>query len=173
MTKFRPHHAWRAFTLIELMLAIAVLAIMSSIVVINANAILGGFDDKPLPEILKIAVREARYAAAKNKEPVYLSFDAKESRFIVTDPRHRILQTFSTGYEPDGPSIGIHFFRLLPSTGTTFSNRLGPDRQPALRVAFHPDRSSTPFEVHLKYSQQESTHRYDPFSDAEFKVSPL
>ena len=157
-----------AFTLLELLLVIALLGIATGLVVTNTASLLKGLEERPLPEILKLAVREARFAAAHQKVPIYLSFDRETSQFIVSDPGSVILHTLSTHDRPDDPSLEVQFFHLLPAAGTSLTSWTGPEKRPVPHVIFHPDRSSSPFEVQLTDYETTSRHRYDPFSDAEF-----
>ena len=159
------------FTLLEVLLAIAVIALVSGLAVFNADAVFSGFDDKPLPGILKKAVREARLLAAASKETVFLSFNAESSRFSIVSHNGGILESFPTGYDPEDESVEIRMYQILPGTGFTFSRGIATETRLVQRVGFHPDRSSTPFEVHLFYEETESRHRYDPFSDTEFNYT--
>ena len=156
------------FTLLEVLLALAVIALISGLAVINADAIFSGFDDKPLPEILKKAVRESRFLAATSKETVFLTFDSESSRFLIISRNGGVIQSLPTGYDPEDENIEIRLYQILPSTGTGSRRGFAAETRPVQRIGFYPDRSSTPFEVHLFYDETESRHRYDPFSDAEF-----
>lgn len=157
-----------AFTLIELLLVTVLLGLATGLVVTSTSAVLRGINERPLPEILQRAVREARFAAAYQKVPTYLSFDRETSQFIVADPENEILHTLPTHDRSDDPSLEVQFFLLLPATGASFTGWTTPARRVVSRVVFHPDRSSSPFEAQLKYDEVTTWHRYDPFSDAEF-----
>lgn len=153
--------------MIEILLVLGLIGVLTGVVVINANAVFKGFGDKPLPEILKNSIREARFQAAQNKEATYLGFDPEKGDFVVLDDRMSVLETIPSGYDPEKSHLEVKFYRLLPEKGVSFSNRFNLQREETERVAFFPDRSSTPFEVTLQYEGQSSTHRYDPFSDIE------
>jgi len=157
----------RAFTLIEIVMAIGLIALLTSVVIINVDSIFNAFEDRPLSVILKQAVREARFQSAKNKEPVHLEFDWESSRLLVKSANNAILGDFPTGYPAEDPLLSITLYQLAPERGIASNSRTGPVRRPVPRVTFDPDRSSTPFEVELKYGLDQSLHRYDPFSDTE------
>ena len=160
-----------SFSLIELILVLSLIVLLSGIVVISIESIFKGFDSKPLPKILKQSVRQTRFLAAANKEAAYLSFDWETSDFVIQDERGAVLERIETGYPGEDPSLHIKFFQILPLHGYRVGTGLAPEEKEVSRVAFHPDRSSTPFSVTLKYDSASSRHRYDPFSDVEIEES--
>ena len=159
------------FSLIEILMVLGLIALTSGLVVINANTIFGGFQDRPLPDILRKVVREARFLAAKNREPVFVSFDSENSEFLITNRENSILESISTGYPADDPDLEVILYQILPERGTSSFRGLSTDRKSVAYLVFHPDRSSTPFEVALRYGEEHSLHRYDPFSDVEIENS--
>ena len=156
-----------AFTIIEIIMAIGLIALLTSVVIINVDSIFKAFDDRPLSVVLTEAVREARFQSAKTKQQAYLEFDWESSRLLVKGSNNAILSEFPTGYPPEDPLLSITLYQLTPERGNSAARRFGSARRPVSRVTFDPDRSSTPFEVELKYGMEESLHRYDPFSDTE------
>jgi len=159
----------KAFSLIEILLVVALIGLVGGLVAINVNAIFAGLGERPLPEVFRFAVREARYIAARDKEPITLRFDAQRSAFIISDDSNAEQSVFETGYLPEENAVKVDFYQILPDVGINSGNILVSARYKISRIVFHPDRSSTPFEVELRYGVQTSTHRYDPFSDAELR----
>ncbi len=159
------------FSLIEILLVLGLIALSTGLVVINADVIFSGFEERPLSEILHKVVREARFLAAKNREPVYVSFDPEGSNFLITNRENSVLESISSGYPGDDSDLEIILYRLLPEKGLSSFRGLSTNRKPVDRLVFHPDRSSTPFEVGLRYGEEQSLHRYDPFSDSEIENS--
>ena len=155
------------FSLLELILVLSLIVLLSGVVVISIESIFKGFDSKPLPDLLKQSVRQARYLAAANKEAAHLSFDWEKSEFLIRNERGAVLERIETGYPGEDPSIKISFYQLLPMHGYRIGGGLAPEEKEVSRVTFHPDRSSTPFSVALQYDSTTSRHRYDPFSDVE------
>ncbi len=150
----------RGFTLIELIIVIALIALVGGLVVINAQAILRGLGQEPVERVLQKSVREARYQAASLKESVYLSFDEEESALEVTSETGQTLASF-TLQEEDGEAPAIAFEQILPGIGL---DRYRLETVPISNVVFRPDRSSTPFEAVVETGAETFTQRFDPFS---------
>ena len=150
----------RGFTLIELVIVLALIALVGGLVVINAQAILRGLGQEPVDRVLQKAVREARYQAAYLKESVYLSFDEEESALEVSSETGQSLARFPLE-EDDGEIPEIAFEQILPGTGL---DRYRLETVPISNVVFRPDRSSTPFEAVVEGKSQTFTQRFDPFS---------
>ncbi len=154
-------------------MVLGLLALISGLVVINANAIFRGFEERPLPEILRRVVRDARFHAAKNREPVFLDFDVETSEFHISNRENNVLQAIPSGYPVDDTNLEIIFYRILPERGTSSLRNFTVNRKTTTHLIFHPDRSSTPFLVELNYDEESSVHRFDPFSDTEIEFSSL
>lgn len=158
----------KAFTLVEMMLALGIFTLIAGLVITNINTILSSLDEKSLPQILKSAVRESRYLAAIRKEPAYLGFDDEIKKFIITDIDGQILDTFDCGYKDGSHDIEVAFFQILPERGMFYHSSQEQESEQVIWIIFHPDRSSTPFYVSLDYNEEKSIHYFDPFSDLEF-----
>lgn len=160
------HSKTGGFSLIEIIIAIALLALVTGLFVTNMPGLTGGIGNRPLEDILQKSVRDARYQAALNKERVSLSFDAEQSAFLVLSEAGEILTSRESGYD-SGDNISIAFEQLLPYEGLRNSGT--QERVEIPLVHFHPDRSSTPFIATLNIENTRSEHRFDPFSDLEIK----
>lgn len=157
----------RGFTLIELILVIALIALVGGLVVVNARAILGGLGDEPVEMILQDAVREARFQAASLKQPTYLAYNEEAGSLRVLSETGGELATFSTR-ESGGPP-GIVFEQILPTEGIAAGSR--EELVTIKQVVFRPDRSSTPFQATIEEGVTAYTLRYDPFSAIVIKDS--
>ena len=153
----------RGFTLIELIIVIALVALIGGLVVINAEAIFRGLGEEPVDRILRKAVREARFQAAYLKEPIRLSFDEENSVFHLTGSGGQGLATFKTGEEGTSEDIEVEFEQILPEEGLNRNARQETVEIEA--VIFRPDRSSTPFQVMIRQGNRPYTLQFDPFSD--------
>ena len=158
-----------AFTLIEIMLALGLMALIAGIAVVHAGNLLEGLGERPVAQILQQSVRHARFLAASQKEAAYLRFDPDTTDFLISNDRGEIQGRIPTGYEPGDSAPSVTFYKLLPETGIGPGSAFGREHKEVHRVTFHPDRSSTPFLAVIKNGEQETTHHYDPFSDAELR----
>ncbi len=143
---------------------LGLIGLLATLVVVRTEALFAGVGERPLPDLLRLAVREARYQAANLKEPVSLHWDASAAGFVVRDGQGEVVAEFPSDREGDG--LHVAFQRVLPEEGTTVRVR-NPRYASVDSVVFHPDRTSHPFAVRLGVGSETSTHRYDPFSDAE------
>lgn len=181
--KARPLHkaSFSAFTLIEIMIALGLLAIIAGAVLISARPILDGYGEgnilgqPPIEEVFRRAVRQARYHAAASKQPATLRFDVGSSNFIIEskfdppedepDRENAIKSVYKTGYAPEDPELKVTLYQLLPGRASQQGNIFEPDTEETNRIVFHPDRSSTPFEVLFEDGFTQIRQRYDLFSD--------
>lgn len=151
----------RGFTLVELVIVIALIALVGSLVVVNAEAILAGLGEQPVERILQKAVREARYQAASLKEPVGLYYDGEKAALAILDSGGGELASFEITEEEAG-RLDIAFEQILPGEG--LDGRPSRGTAPLDAVVFRPDRSSTPFQAVIRHGRDSYTLRYDPFS---------
>jgi prepilin-type N-terminal cleavage/methylation domain-containing protein len=156
------------FTLIEILVVVGLIALMATLVVANADALLRGFGPKPLPDTLRAAIREARYQAAYTKDTALLRFDASGGALVVESSSGASLAKFPTGYGPDAPRIDLRFYQVLPGRGTDPDSRAGRERIETVR--FRPDRSSTPFIAEIRFEHDTTEYRFDPFSHVTIKA---
>ncbi|MGC9449886.1 MAG: prepilin-type N-terminal cleavage/methylation domain-containing protein [Oceanipulchritudo sp.] len=152
----------RGFTLIELIIVIALIALIGGLVAVNAQAILRGLGEEPVDRILRKAVREARYQAASLKSPVQLAYDRESASLVLFSDTGQTLESFRTVPEDSEDPPDIEFEQILPVRGLDSFDR--HETTPIDAVVFRPDRSSTPFQVLIDSGNTFYTQRYDPFS---------
>lgn len=151
----------RGFTLIELIIVIALIALTGGLIVINAQAILRGLGEEPVERIFQKAVREGRYQAAFLKESAFLSYDEEKGLLSIKSEAGTELASFQVVPEDENDKPDIQFEQILPGMGLESARG---DTVPADYIVFRPDRSSTPFEVTIEQGPVRFTQRYDPFS---------
>jgi prepilin-type N-terminal cleavage/methylation domain-containing protein len=157
----------RGFSLIELIIVIGLIALLGSLVVVNANAILSGLGDEPVETTLLKAVREGRFQSAALKETTRLSYDEELPGFRLRSESGRELAAFPLEIEKN--ALDVTFEQILPAEGLL--RQSNEETAPLPAVAFRPDRSSTPFEVIFKFRTETFTQRFDPFSAIVIKDS--
>jgi len=151
----------RGFSLIEIIIVVALIALIGGLVAINAQSILRGLGEEPVEVILQKAVREARFQAAYLKDSVRLAWDEEEAAFRITSANGAVITTFPI--ESGSGNMEIVFEQVLPFEGLNRSDILNTIETESL--TFRPDRSSTPFQVIIDLGPVSFTQRYDPFSD--------
>ena len=177
--------SFSAFTLIEILIALGLVAVIAGAMLISAGPILDGdgegniLGNPPIEEVFRRAVRQARYHAAASKQPATLRFDVGTSNFIIEskfdppeeepDRENAIKSVFKTGYVAEDPELKVTFYQLLPGQSSQQGNLFEPDLEETKRIVFHPDRSSTPFEVLFEDGFTQIRQRYDLFSDGILK----
>lgn len=158
----RPGTARRGFTLLEILLVIGLIAVASSVVIVNFVAFTDRGDSTAPEEVLTQAIRKARFIAAADRMTTRLRYDDESGHLRIdpTDERFEINSDF--GREGRGE---IRFFLIPPAEG------LGPFPDPERStletpaVAFAPDRSSSPFIAEIDSGRGTPTRlRFDPFS---------
>jgi prepilin-type N-terminal cleavage/methylation domain-containing protein len=152
----------RGFTLIEIIIVIALMGIIGGLVVINANSVLQGLGDDPVDRSLVKAVREARYQAAANKQTVRLQFDEQERQWLITSTSGQQLDARPIAGSTE-QRLDVRFEQILPSRGLQAPSSLQMAEIPA--VFFRPDRSATAFQAVIREGTLQYVLRFDPFSD--------
>jgi prepilin-type N-terminal cleavage/methylation domain-containing protein len=150
----------RGFTLIELIIVIALITLAGGLIVVNARAILSGLGEEPVERTLQKAIREARYKAASLKEPTLLRYDEDTGMLEIFSETGAELATFKTTSGERFPEI--EFEQILPEEGLGGGSRAA--FAPIDRIVFRPDRSSTPFKVTITEDSSFFSLHYDPFS---------
>jgi len=151
------------FTLIEILLVIALIAIGSSVVITNFASFTDREGSLAPEEVLTAAIRQARFQAAAERLVTELRYSDESGHLVINPGNNKI--PISENFGPEG-SGSIRFFLIPPAQGT----RPFPDpRQTTLEtnsIAFAPDRSSSPFIVEIDpgFGGSPQRLRYDPFS---------
>ncbi|MFU8848113.1 MAG: Tfp pilus assembly protein FimT/FimU [Opitutales bacterium] len=150
------------FTLIEILLVIALIALASTVVILNFNAFTDRGESTSPEEVLTAAIRKARFIAAADRVTAKLRYD-QESGTLQIEPGGESF-TINPDFGPDGRGE-IRFFLIPPAEGL---GRFPDPTRTTLRtpvVAFAPDGSSNPFLAEIDSGSGTPTRlRYDPFS---------
>lgn len=152
------------FTLIEILLVIALIAVAFSVVLINFTAFADRGESRSPEEALSAAIREARFIAAAERITTTLSYD-EETGTLQIDPSEKQFP-INSDFGPEGR--GQILFFLIPS-GQGLGRLPDPDfsQMETPSVAFAPDRSSTPFIVEIDSGRGSPDRlRFDPFSSS-------
>ncbi len=155
----------QGFSLIEIIITLALIALITGLMVMNLGAVIQGLGPPPMPELMHKAVREARFQAASEKQTVRLHFDRETASFRLTGENGSPMGVIPTHYDPNDRNLAVVFEQILPTRGINGLSR--QEVAPIDHVRFRSDRSSTPFRVRLQYEGNTSIHYFDPFSDLE------
>ncbi|WP_158279793.1 pilus assembly FimT family protein [Coraliomargarita sinensis] len=158
----RPGTARSGFTLIEILLVIALIAVAVSVVLVNFTAFADRGESTSPEEVLTAAIRKARFIAAAERITTKLSYDSENGSLRIDPGAEQF--PINSDFGPDGRGE-IRFF-LIPSA-QGLSPFPDPDRSTleTAAVAFAPDRSSSPFLAEIDSGRGSPARlRFDPFS---------
>lgn len=149
------------FTLLEVILVIALVTIASSFTVANFITFLS-FEDRFDPqESLRAAIRSARFQAAAERTQTAISYDKKSGTLLISSG-----ETFplSKNFCQNG-SGNIRFYLVPPAEGMDPFQDSASTKLETKEIRFSSDRSSTPFIAEIDNGQGESERLiFDPFS---------
>lgn len=170
----RPRRA--GFTLLEVLLTIAILALLASVLVGGASHLL---TDKPvtLEEVFWRAVQEGRKLALKAEHEMRLKYDQQKKTFVIVDgiapsslaadgftTEEVALKTFPVPMTASDLSVD-----LLASTKGGNSILIGGvllESQSIPYVTFYPDGTCTPFRVQFARTSGAYSLGVDPWTCA-------
>jgi len=151
------------FTLIEIILVIALITLGAGAVIVNFNAFADRGNNTSPEETLREAIRQARFKAAADRIITRLSYD-EESGSLRVEPGSESF-TINADFGPEGRGE-IRFFLIPPAEGLSPFPNPYSSRLETKEVAFAPDRSSSPFIAEIDSGLGSPTRLYfDPFSD--------
>jgi prepilin-type N-terminal cleavage/methylation domain-containing protein len=159
------HHG--GFTLVEVLLVLALIGVITGLVSGNVGAFITGAQFEPPDRVLKKAILDAIYESSESKRATYLSFESNSSSFRVTDRAGAQINTHSIykGELDDGKDVPKVILKAIgPESGPDGGSTIYDEKELILtRIPFHYG-SSVPFEVEIEFKDQLSRHRFDPFS---------
>lgn len=160
-SRHRSLVARAGFTLLEILLVFALIALAAGVILANFTTFLN-FDDRIDPgETLRAAIRSARFQAAGGREVTRLRFD-KESGALLIEPGERFPLHPDFGKDGRGE---IRFYLVPPAEGMGRFPDAARTQLETKEVRFAPDRSSSPFVAEIDRGQGNPERLvFDPFS---------
>ena len=156
------------FTLIEVLLVLALVGLMAGIVGGNAGAFIAGGNFEPPDRVLKKSVLDAVYFAGERKRVTFLSYDEDNATFMVSDAsgsilaKHRVFQKLEKVEAEDFPEVKL--YAIGPLAGADGGRTQYDERGLLLlRIPFHAG-CSVPFLAEISFRENEQTLYFDPFS---------
>jgi hypothetical protein len=168
----------QAFSLIEVLLILALVGVLMGVVAGNASAFIKGSNYEPPGRVLKVATLDAVYFSSERKRKSFLSYDQEKVAFLVSDAEGSVL-TEHPIYEKleedlfDDPELvpEVIFTAIGPEAGEAGGQTVYTDEQLLLkRITFHAG-CSQPFEVAITFRGETEVIKFDPFSG--YVLTPL
>lgn len=159
LSQARVRDRRRAFTLLELLLAVALLGILSAALVAIAPRLADGRPDSP-QDIFWEAVRTARRSALTTEREVRLRFDEKEKEFVHEGGSSQKFPVLKT------PDLTIDFLHAKSSGGSILIGGQLVDTQTLPSVSFFPDGTCSPFRVQFRTTGPAQIVAIDPWTCA-------
>lgn len=150
----------RAFTMLEVLLVLAVIGILAAVMVVGGSRMLAERPVSP-EEIFWKAVGEARKYALLNQTEVQLAFDAEARAF-----RARTAQGEESFPVPGEGELQIDFLSTQATGGMILIAGNIVETQPLDGVTFFEDGTCTPFRVQLRTGGAAQVLAIDPWTCA-------
>lgn len=149
------------FTLLEILLALALIALLSTIFVGGSTALLADRASSPDEQFWK-ACASARRQALEEQHSVLLSFDARARGFVLNDGTQQKALPVSG---PDDLVIDFHPAQAASGSLVLIGGTL-VESQPLASVTFYDDGTCTPFRVQLRANGNAHILSVDPWTCA-------
>ena len=171
LTSLKRVKSIQAFSLIEILLVLALLSVLAGVVAGNLGAFIKGANFEPPQRVLKKAVLDAVYFSSERKRATFLSYDEENATFLVSDSmggtlaEHRVYKDLDDEIKQDGANIPkVSFLAVGPLSGVDGDDsKYDEDELLLQRIPFH-SGSSIPFQATLEFGGQETEMYFDPFS---------
>ena len=152
--------ATRAFTLLEILLALALMGLLAAVLVSGSARLIG---DQPVtPEdVFRKAVQQARAAALNNEREIRLSFDRKEFAFVLDDG-----VTPTSLAVPPNHDLTVDFLSAQAGGSSVLIGGNLVDTKTVPFVTFYPDGTCSAFRVQFRSGGPVHVLAFDPWTCA-------
>lgn len=151
----------KAFTLIEILLAVALLGLLSAAMVSVATGLVDNRAKSP-DDVFWEAARTARRSALTSEKEVRLSYDSQEKEFVLAGGAGG--QKFPVA---GTPGLTIDFLHAQSSGGSILLGGQLVDTQTLASVSFFPDGTCSPFRVQFRTTGPARIVAIDPWTCAQ------
>lgn len=165
-----PAHRLKGFTLVEVLLAVALVAVLGTVFVLNIGTLLRDNELEALEREYWRAVDAARTGAVFKQQSHFIEWDPKGHRFLVISVG--TIEAFELDTESMGdPEIEVLFEEIAPENSyVLIAGKLVAKRE-IVKVGFFPDGTCSPFEVSMKIGAYETRFQMDPWTGVQL-VNP-
>ena len=159
-----PARTLRAgFTLLEIVVAIALAALVTGVAIVNFDTSFGGIDARPPDEIFRSAVRQARFEAAMRQQRTYLTYDAEKNALVIVDNDGNPCGERPFTNTMNGEKFEIEFFPIRPEEAIGTADKNEPSQYPIAKLVFDPCGCGIPVKVSIKGAGERLEFILDPF----------
>lgn len=156
----RPARAEGGFTLLEILVTLALMALLSAVLISGSTRLLSDRPTTP-SDVFRKALTESRQFAVEKNVAVRLSFDAKEKAFkATTDDGVRSYPVVAEG------DVQIDFVAAQKNSSAILVGGVLVDTQTIPYVTFFPDGTCSPFRVQFRLDSATSYVNVDPWTCA-------
>jgi prepilin-type N-terminal cleavage/methylation domain-containing protein len=135
----------RAFTLVEVLLVLALLALFAAVFVPGVNSMLAQMNERGPDQLASEAVLAARTEALESGRSVELTYDA--------DARQVIWGAGAVRSDALPPGVNLEFLPVETGGNILLGGELAEAQEPLKRVRFFPDGTCEPFRLRIKSGQ--------------------
>jgi Tfp pilus assembly protein PilE len=158
----RPWPQASAFTVIELLLVLALLGIVSGVFIHNFDAFQETFFENRTPQaVLEEAVHKARFYASREHQICHLTFSPDTKKLDIKIPGGPTLESFVLSHR-NGAQNQITFLEAVENESARFGWTTHQRENKLL--SFEPDGSGSHVFIKISSSDRTETYRLDPFS---------
>ena len=160
MTSAPARAGARGFTLLEVLVTLALIALLTSVLIVGSTRILNGQTQTP-EDVLFKAVSDTRKFAVETNSDVRLSFDPKGRAFTASnDQASRSYPLKLAG------DVGFDFLSSQKGGSAMLIGGVLVETQPMSYVTFYPDGTCSPFRVQVRTEGAANVIGIDPWTCA-------
>ena len=163
--KFGQRSARQGFSLVEIVLVVGLIALVAGMIVSNIGVIADRGNEQSTEEIVKAAIRSARFEAAHSRSVTSLRFNDETGQLELSAEGGEN-SSFALGDDfARGGRSSVRFYLVPSSEGLDAPEDPSRTRMETSMVQFAPDRSSSPFVLEIDYGSGSPERLiFDPFS---------
>ncbi len=161
----QANRAPRGFTLLEILLALAIIALLGSVLIGGSAALLNDRTATPT-EVFWKTVQACRKTALKTGQDVRLGFEPKEKKFILSDASgiDATIQEFPI--PPPNDDLVFTFLTTQKGASMILLGGVAVETQTVLFVTFYSDGTCSPFRGQIQKNGAVTTLGIDPWTCA-------
>ncbi|EDY85242.1 general secretion pathway protein H [Verrucomicrobiia bacterium DG1235] len=160
----------KGFTLVEMLLAIALVAMLGSVFVLNVGTLLRDGELETLEKEYWRAVETARMGAVFKQQPHFIEWDGKGRQFLVRSAGS--VESFEIDTESMGDvEVEVFFEEIAPENSYVLIGGELVSKREIATVGFFPDGTCSPYTVSLKIAGFETHFQMDPWTGVQL-VNP-